>query len=468
MSSLEQTAARKRIQGLLDACSFVELGAAMSARSTDYSLQEKKAPSDGVVTGYGTIEGELVYVYAQDPDTLGGSLGEVHAKKIQRLYETALKTGAPVIGLLDSTGIRLEEASDALSAFGSLYRTKSLASGVIPQISLVMGNCGGGMAVLAGLSDFVLMEEKAKLYVNSPNALQGNYQDKNDTSKAPWQAENASLVDLTAPEEELYKAARKLFTMLPLNNEDNHSYEECEDDLNRETPGLEALALKGDEALRLLADGGEVLELKPGYGRELVTALVRLNGSTTFVVACRETKEKQGCRLTPESMDKAARFVRFADAFSLPLLTLTSVQGYALGFEDEADMAKRAAALASAFANSTVPKVNLYLGTSTGTALLAMNGMGVGADLSFALTDSVVAVLDPEKAGELLAGDGEKSEEKAKKYREEKCSARALAERGEIDAVIEAPYARKRLISAFEMLFTKREEHPYRKHAANL
>ena len=185
MSTTEQTSASKRIAALLDDNSFVEIGGYVTARNTDFNLQAKQTPADGVVTGYGTVEGNLVYVYSQDASVLGGAVGEMHAKKIVKLYDLAMKTGAPVIGLIDCAGLRLEEATDALNGFGEIYLSQAMASGVIPQVTAVFGSCGGGMAVSAAMSDFTFMEEKnAKLFVNSPNALDGNYTSKCDTAAA--------------------------------------------------------------------------------------------------------------------------------------------------------------------------------------------------------------------------------------------------------------------------------------------
>lgn len=214
------TQALSRIEAILDDSSFVEIGAAVTARATDFNMQEKKAPSDGVITGYGVVNGNLVYVYSQDAAVLGGTIGEMHAKKIASLYEKAMKMGAPVIGLIDCAGLRLQEATDALEGFGTIYKKMSIASGVIPQITAVYGNCGGGLAILSSLSDFTFMEDsKAKLFVNSPNALDGNNESKLDSASAKFQAE-AGVVDFTGDEETIANGVRQLVSMLPANNEE--------------------------------------------------------------------------------------------------------------------------------------------------------------------------------------------------------------------------------------------------------
>lgn len=207
--------ASQRITALLDANSFVEIGALVTARATDFDLKQTETPSDGVVTGYGVIDGNLVYVYSQDVSVLSGSVGEMHAKKIANLYDLAMKTGAPVIGLLDSAGLRLQEAADALNAFGEIYLKQTMASGVVPQITAVFGSCGGGLAILTAMSDFTFMEEKsAKLFVNSPNALAGNTVAKCDTSSAAYQGENTGNVDVVADEAAILTQIRQLVDML--------------------------------------------------------------------------------------------------------------------------------------------------------------------------------------------------------------------------------------------------------------
>ncbi|MEA4819597.1 MAG: carboxyl transferase domain-containing protein, partial [[Clostridium] scindens] len=217
-----ENAAGARISSLLDAGSFVEIGGAVTARNTDFNMQQKETPADGVITGYGVIDGNLVYVYSQDASVLGGAMGEMHAKKIANIYDMAMKMGAPVIGLVDCAGFRLQEATDALEAFGSLYLKQTMASGVIPQITAIFGNCGGGLSVVPALSDFTFMEKGAgKLFVNSPNAIPGNTAAKLDTSSAEFQSEKSGLVDEIGSEEEILESIRSLVCMLPCNNEED-------------------------------------------------------------------------------------------------------------------------------------------------------------------------------------------------------------------------------------------------------
>ncbi|MCI7262905.1 MAG: carboxyl transferase, partial [Clostridiaceae bacterium] len=218
MSNTAQSAASLRIASLLDDNSFVEIGGKVTARATDFNLSEKETPSDGVISGYGVIDGYLVFVYSQDASVLGGTIGEMHAKKIARLYDFAMKTGAPVIGLIDCAGIRLQEATDALNALGEIYQKQAAASGVIPQITAVFGTCGGGLAIVPGMTDFTFMEEKkAKVFVNSPNALEGNEVSKCDTAGADYQSKETGLIDYVGTQEDILSQIRMLVSLLPSN-----------------------------------------------------------------------------------------------------------------------------------------------------------------------------------------------------------------------------------------------------------
>ena len=393
MSNTAQSLASKRIEALLDENSFVEIGSCVTARSTDFNLSEKETPSDGVITGYGVIDGSLVYVYSQDASVLNGTIGEMHAKKIVRLYDLAMKTGAPVIGLVDCAGFRLQESTDALNAFGEIYAKQVMASGVIPQITGIFGTCGGGLAVMPGLTDFTFMEEKnGKLFVNSPNALAGNEISKCDTSSAKYQSEESGLVDVAGSEEEIIAQMRELISMLPSNYEDNSAYVECTDDLNRVCPELENCVGDTSIALSQIADDQVFFEVKGAYAKDMVTGFIRLNGATVGCVANRsEVYNEEGEKtesfdnvLSVRGCKKAAEFVKFCDAFDIPVLTLTNVKGYKATKCAEANIAKAAASLTYAFTSATVPKVNVVIGEAFGSAYLAMNSKSTGADMVFA------------------------------------------------------------------------------------
>lgn len=369
--STTSSLASKRIESLLDENSFVEIGALVMARATDFNLKQTETPSDGVVTGYGVINGNLVYVYSQDVSVLNGSVGEMHARKITNLYDLAMKTGAPVIGLIDSAGLRLQEATDALNAFGEIYLKQTLASGVIPQITAVFGNCGGGLALFPTLTDFTFMEKsKAKLFVNSPNALDGNNVSKCDSSTADFQSTQSGIVDVVADEDTLFAKLRELVTMLPGNNEDDASYEECTDDLNRVCADLENCAGDTSIALSTIADNHIFFEIKENFAKDMVTGFIKLNGMTIGCVANRtevysaegEVTDKFDAVLSADGCEKAADFINFCDAFDIPVLSLTNVKGYEATVCSEKRIAKAVAKLTYAFANATVPKVNVVIG----------------------------------------------------------------------------------------------------------
>lgn len=461
MSGTAQSPAGRRIAELLDGNSFVEIGGQVTARSTDFNLQEMNTPSDGVITGYGVIDGNLVYVYSQDVSVLNGTLGEMHAKKIVRLYEMAGKMGAPVIGLIDCAGIRLQEGVDALNAFGEIYLQQTLASGVVPQITAVFGSCGGGLSVVPGLSDFTFMEEKdAKLFVNAPNTVAGNRKEKCDSASAKFQAEEAGTVDMVGSESDILAQIRRLVTWLPANNEDDASYDECVDDLNRSCAELEGVQYSAPFILSTISDGKEFFETKADYAKDMVTGFIRLNGVTVGAVANGEQE------MSARGAQKAADFVNFCDAFNIPILTVTNVKGYKASLCSERNLAKAAARLTYAFANATVPKVNVIAGEAFGSAYVTMNSKGLGADLVFAWKDAKIGMMDAGMAAKVMYADADAQtqSEKAKEYAALQDSVEAAARRGYVDAVIDAADTRKQVIGAFEMLFTKREGRPDKKH----
>ena len=470
-----ESAAGRRIDGLLDAGSFVEIGGAVKARATDFGMQEKETPADGVITGYGLIDGNLVYVYSQDASVLNGAVGEMHAKKIVRIYDLAMKMGAPVIGLVDSAGFRLQEASDALEAFGTIYQKQSLASGVIPQITAVFGGCGGGLAVIPGLTDFTFLEASGgKVFVNSPNAIPGNEISKCDTSSPEFQSESTGLIDETGTEEEILAQIRTLICMLPCNNEEDVSYEECTDDLNRPCAQIESGTEDTAIALMDLSDSGIFFETKRHFARDMVTGFIKLNGMTVGAVANRskvyndqaEVEAEFDGSLSADGASKAAACVEFCDAFNIPVLTLTNVSGFAASKYDEMHLAKAAAKLTCAFANATVPKVNVIMDKAFGTPYLAMNSKSVGADMVYAWPQARIGTMDPMMAAKIMYAGEELAviRERAAEYSGLQESAKSSAGRGYVDTIIEPADTRKYVIGAFEMLFTKREERPLKKH----
>lgn len=468
--------ASERIASLLDDNSFVEIGGLVTARTTDFNMKPMETPSDGCITGYGVIEGNLVYVYSQDVSVLNGTIGEMHAKKIANLYDLAMKTGAPVIGLIDSAGLRLQEATDAMNAFGQIYLKQTLASGVIPQITAVLGTCGGGLGLFPTMTDFTFMEEKnAKLFVNAPNALDGNSVSKCDTAGAKFQSEETGLADVVAEETVIFAKIRELIDLLPSNNEDNASYlTECTDDLNRVNPELEGCV--GDTAIAaaILADNNQFFEVKANYAKNMVTGFIRLNGATVGVVANRtevcdeegKVVEKFESVLTKKGCEKAAAFVSFCDAFSIPVLTLTNTTGFEATMCSEKGIAKAAAKLTYAFANATVAKVNVIIGKAYGTAYSVMNSKAIGADMTFAWPNAEIGTMDSKLAAKVMfEGQGaEVINEKAAEYAALQNNVTSAARRGYVDQIIEAADTRKYVLGAFEMLFTKSEDRPAKKH----
>ncbi|MCM1160112.1 MAG: carboxyl transferase [Roseburia sp.] len=467
--------ASQRIAALLDDNSFVEIGAMVTARATDFNLKQTETPSDGVITGYGVIDGNLVYVYSQDASVLNGTIGEMHAKKIANLYDLALKTGAPVIGLIDSAGLRLQEATDALNAFGEIYMKQTLASGVIPQITALFGTCGGGLAIVPTLTDFTFMEEKsAKLFVNSPNALDGNNTSKCDTAAADFQSRESGVVDVVGDEATILGQIRQLISLLPANNEDDMSYIECTDDLNRACENLAGCV--GDTAIALsgIADNGVFFEIKENYAKDMVTGFIQLNGVTVGAVANRsevynaegKVEEKFDGVLSIKGCYKAADFISFCDAFNIPVLSLTNVKGYEATVGSEKGIAQAVAKLTYAFANATVPKVNVIIGKAYGSAYVAMNSKAIGADITMAWPNAEIGTMEAKFAAQIMY-DGQGSEviaEKTKEYAALQTSATSAAKRGYVDQIVEAVDTRKYVIGAFEMLFTKRDDRPAKKH----
>jgi len=466
--------ASQRITALLDENSFVEIGALVTARATDFDLKQTDTPSDGVITGYGVIDGNLVYVYSQDASVLGGSVGEMHAKKIANLYDLAMKMGAPIIGLIDSAGLRLQEGADALNAFGEIYKKQVDASGIIPQITAIFGNCGGGLAVFPTLTDFTFMEStKAKLFVNSPNAIDGNEISKCDTSSSAYQSEEAGIVDVVADEATIYAQIRELLSYLPANCDDD-AVADCEDDLNRVSAELANCVGDTSIALAQIADDMEFFETKANFGKSMVTGFIRLDGMTIGCVANRcefydengTLVEKKDPVLTPRGCEKAAAFIKFCDAFEIPVLTLTNVKGYGACKNCEKSMAKAVAKLTHAFADASVPKVNVIIGQAYGSAYIAMNSKAIGADVTFAWPTAQIGSMDAKHAAQIMY-DGKGADvinEKAAEYASLQTSAQGAARRGYVDSIIEAQDTRKYVIGAFEMLYTKREDRPSKKH----
>ena len=346
---------------------------------------------------------------------------------------------------------------------------------MIPQVTGIFGTCGGGLAIASSMTDFTFMEEKkGRLFVNSPNAIDGNEISKCDTSSAKFQSEETGLVDGVGSEEEIIAQMRALVSMLPANNEDDMSYTECTDDLNRVCTELANCVGDTSIALSQIADNNVFFEVKSSYAKDMVTGFIRLNGATVGCVANRtEVYDAEGNKteefdnvLSARGCKKAAEFVDFCDAFDIPVLTLTNAKGYKATKCAEANMAKAAAALTYAYTNATVPKVNVVIGAAYGSAYLTMNSKSTGADMVFAWPTAEIGMMDAKLAAKIMyaGADAATINEKAAEYATLQSSAQAAAKRGYVDTIIEAEDTRKYVIGAFEMLFTKREDRPSKKH----
>lgn len=464
--------ARERIESLLDDASFVEIGGYVTSRSTDFNLKPDDTPGDGVITGYGVIAGNLVYVYSQDASVLGGSIGEMHARKITNIYQMAMKVGAPIVGLIDCAGLRLQEATDGLNSFGEIFKSQALASGVIPQITGIFGTCGGGAALIPAMTDITIMEkEKGRLFVNSPNTLDGNKASVLDTGKAEYQAENNSEVDILANDEtEVLGYIRQLISILPPCCDMEPEAEEASDDANRIIPELSQYGHDAKTVFSQILDDNLFVELKKDYAKEMVIGLGKMNGITVGCVG-NHVAESEGV-LTAKGAKKAAGFVQLCDAFNIPVIVLSHVTGFKATVHEERVMAKAAARLTYAFANATVPKVTVVTGDAFGTAYIAMNSKSIGADIVYAWPEARIGMMDPEQAVRIMYADEiNKSDDKmaliteqTAKYEELQSSAMSAARRGYVDDIIEPDATRKRVIAALEMLYTKREDRPSKKH----
>jgi len=475
------TKALSRIESILDDSSFVEIGALVTARNTDFNSQEKKAPSDGVITGFGAINGNPVYIYSQDASVLNGTIGEMHAKKIVNLINLAFKTGTPIIGLVDCAGIRLQEGQDALNSLGRIYTKMSECSGIIPMLTAIYGDCGGGLAVLAKLSDFTFMEEKkAKLFVNSPNALEGNYEEKLDTASAKFMSESG-VVDFVGDEDYIANGIRNLISILPANYEEGQLVDiSSKDDLNRVCENALANVLDPSLVLKEISDDNLFIEVKKNYAKEMVVGFISIDGITVGAIANRsaiynekgEKEDEFSKALTVKGAKKAAGFVKFCNALEIPIVSLTNVAGFDSSVKAEEEMAEAVAKLTYEFASADVPKINIIVGDSYGSAYVAMNSKSVGADIVYAWNGVKVGTMDAGEAVKIIYADeikeskdfNETLSKKRSEFEEKNNSALALAKRGYLDTIIEPEYTRQYLAAAIEMLYGKQELRPNKKH----
>ena len=471
--------ARERLEILLDEGSFQELDMFVEHRAVDFDMDKQKIPGDGVVTGYGKINGKLVYVFSQDFTVFGGSLSETHAEKICKIMDHAVRNGAPLIGLNDSGGARIQEGVVSLGGYAEVFKRNVLASGVIPQISLVMGPCAGGAVYSPSMTDFIFMvEDSSYMFVTGPDVVKTVTHEEvtaEELGGASTHSQKSGVADLTFENDrDALLMTREFMSYLPQSNQEYPETIECSDSIDREESALDTLVPQDPsnqydikEVIHKVADDGDFFELQPKYAQNIVTGFIRLNGSSIGVVA-NQPLVLAGC-LDINSSIKAARFVRFCDAFNIPILTLVDVPGFMPGTSQEyGGIIKHGAKLLFAYAEATVPKVTLITRKAYGGAYDVMSSKHIGGDINFAWPSAEIAVMGPKGAVEIIfrqdIGDDKKIEKRTQEYTEKFANPFIAASRGYIDDVIMPNNSRKKLIESFEMLKNKQQENPWRKH----
>lgn len=475
--------ARERLGKLFDEDSFVEVDAFVETRAIDFDMQKKKVPGDGVVTGYGTIDGRPVFVSSQDFTVIGGSLGEAHARKITKVMDMAMKVGAPFISINDSGGARIEEGIDALSGYGDIFYRNTLASGVIPQISVIMGPCAGGAVYSPALTDFVFMVEKtSNMFITGPQVIK-SVTGEDVTAETLGGAEVHNARSGVAHfrcvnEDECIGQIRRLISFLPDNNLTDSPVVIANDDLNRIDESLLELVPDSSnkpydikEIITKILDNGDFMEVQKYFAQNIVVGFGRLNGKTVGIIA--NQPQVMAGVLDVNSADKGARFIRFCDSFNIPVVTFTDTAGYLPGTDQEYNgVIRHGAKLLYAFSEATVPKVNVIIRKAYGGAYIAMNSKHLGADVVFAWPSAEIAVMGPDGAANIIfrkeiaaAEDAIAArEQKIEEYKNKFSTPYIAAARGYVDDVIDPATTRGRLINALEMLAGKRENRPAKKH----
>jgi len=445
IASDERTAVISRVIELLDPGSFMEMGERVSARYTEFYHPDSVVESDGVVTGYGTINGSLVFIYAQDNEVMGGTFGEQHGRKIVDLYERAIKAKAPVIGLLDCAGFRIEEGLDGLYQFAKLYKIQTKASQRIPQISAVIGQCGGGMSIAAQMSDFLYIEkDKGSIFVN-PQGVVGNAIGDNPYVMA--------LDDGELEWEEIMENIRMIIDMLPSSTDFAPDILEVSDEeLNRSCEGIGGMLGDAKAILAELSDDGRLLEYRGRGGRSMITGFMRIAGQTVGVVACNEIEGRK--RISAAGCNKAAALINMCTKFHLPVITITDTDGYKTDSTTETFLPTAAGRMLTALTSSDVPKLNLVTGSIVGSAYSMMNSKGLGADYVFMWDTANVSIVEPRQATEVIFGTW--TSELEQQYRDTQSSAVALARHGFVDKVIAPEDSRKYLIGALQVFMNSR------------
>ncbi|MCE5192778.1 MAG: acyl-CoA carboxylase subunit beta [Candidatus Cryosericum sp.] len=474
--------ARERIELLLDSGSFQEENVFVSHRNAGFGLDKQELPGDGVVTGHGHVDGRLVFVYSQDFTVAGGSLGEMHALKIAHVQDLALKYGAPIISISDSGGARIQEGIDSLTGYARIFYRNTISSGVIPQISLIAGPCAGGAVYSPGIMDFVVMTNQARMFITGPKVIQsvtGEEVTDEELGGLAVHAEKSGNVHLAAVDDkEAIRLIRELLSYLPANNSEDAPVAHTDDPVDRSTAEIAdiipAEANKPYDVRKVigsLADEGKFFELAQDFAKSMCVGFTRMGGQVVGVVA-NQSRSMAGV-LDIDSSDKGARFVRFCDAFNIPLLTLVDVGGYLPGIDQEhGGIIRHGAKLLYAFSECTVPKVTVILRKAYGGAYIAMSCRDLGADFVFALPSAEIAVMGADAAAQIIfakeiseAADPEETRRTLiADYKEKLYNPYVAAERGLVDDVLEPAQLRGRIIRSFRAAVNKREERPVRKH----
>ena len=471
--------ARERIDVLLDPGSFEETGMFVEHQCADFGMGESKIPGDGVVTGSGTVNGRLVYVFAKDFTVFGGSLSLAHARKITRLQETALKNGAPIIGLFDAGGARIQEGVDALGGYAEIFQNNVLASGVIPQISVIMGPCAGGDVYSPAMTDFIFMvKDTSYMYVTGPDVVKtvtNEIVTHEELGGASVHAKKSGVADgAFANDIEALAQMRRLIDFLPLNNRAKPPVREVYDAPDRVEPSLDTLVPPNPnkpydirELIVKTADEGDFFEIAPDYAKNIVVGFGRMEGQTVGFVA-NQPLSLAGV-LDIDASKKAARFVRFCDAFEIPIITFVDVPGFLPGTKQEyGGLIKHGAKLLFAYAEATVPKLTVITRKAYGGAYDVMASKHLRGDVNYAWPTAEIAVMGPKGAAEIIfrkdLDDPEKMAAHVKDYETRFANPFVAASRGYLDDVIQPRNTRVRLIKALRTLRDKKLTNPWKKH----
>jgi propionyl-CoA carboxylase beta chain len=471
--------ARERIELLLDEGSFEEWDMFVEHRCTDFGMADQRVPGDGVVTGYGTINGRLVFVFSQDFTVFGGSLSEAHAEKICKLMDQAMKVGAPIIGLNDSGGARIQEGVASLGGYAEVFQRNVLASGVVPQISVIMGPCAGGAVYSPAITDFTFMvKDSSYMFVTGPEVVKTVTHEEvtaEELGGAVTHTTKSGVADLAMENDiEALLQVRRFVNFLPANNREKAPEWPTSDVPDRVEPSLDTLVPDDPakpydmkELITKIADEGDFFELQPDYARNIVVGFIRLEGATVGVVA-NQPLVLAGC-LDISSSIKAARFVRFCDAFNIPILTLEDVPGFMPGTSQEyGGIIKHGAKLLYAYAEATVPKVTVIVRKAYGGAYDVMASKHLRGDVNFAWPSAEIAVMGPKGAVEIIfrkdIGDPDAIAARTEEYRQKFANPFIAGARGFIDDVIMPRNTRRRICRSFRMLRNKELTNPWRKH----